>query len=162
MNHQSNLKTVCRLCIQNITKNKLRSYSVTNVWIQEFITCHFEESPNFSTENDTVFPKQICHGCYYIMYNFKVAEEKHKKSQAKKSRDRRTEFVYSGTTVNIPSEENFHHSNDCKVCGDNEEIEEQVEQPHVQASPGTYKRKEEVSPSLTPRSKRLDMLMISS
>ena len=136
MNHQENLKKVCRLCIQNLTEQQKKGYKVTNVWIQEFITGHFEEPSNLSIENDTVFPKQIYNECYYKMYNFKEAEEKHRKSQAKKSRNIRTEFVYSGTTVNIPSEENFHHSNDCKVCGDNEEIEEQVEQPHVQASPG--------------------------
>ena len=100
MNHQTNLKEVCRLCIQNLTEKR---FKVNNVWIQEFIRSHFEESPDFSIENDTDFPKQICYACYMLMYNLKTTEEKHRKSQLKKSKDRRTQFFYSGTKVNIPS-----------------------------------------------------------
>ena len=156
MNHQKNLKKCCRLCISNLNEHHKRPYNVKNVWIQEFITGNFEEPPNLSLENDTIFPKQICNECYHKMYNYQAMQEKHRKNQAKKSKDKRTKFVYSGTTVNIPTEDDFHHSIDCKVCGEPEEVEAQIEQTHVEASPGTYKRKN-TSPSLTPKSKRVDI-----
>ena len=60
--------------------------------------------------------------------------------------------------MTIATEEDFKHgeNNDCKVCGNNAPLEEEPEEPHVDPSPGTYKRKD-ASPMLTPKSKRADI-----
>ena len=66
---------------------------------------------------------------------------------------RRTELNYSGEKVTVALEKDFKHgaNNECKVYGIEAPVEEDPDVPHLQPSPGTFKRKD-TSPILTPKS----------
>ena len=156
--HSGELQKKCRLCVGDLGDNTFK-YSVSNVWINDYLIEELkDEKPNFDAEDKTQFPKFICKVCFNKMYHHKSQFEKHRKSQVKIPKSRRTEFTYSGGKVTIATEEDFKHgeNNDCKVCGNNAPLEEEPEEPHVDPSPGTYKRKD-ASPMLTPKSKRADI-----
>ena len=105
-----------------------------------------------------MFPKQICKACFNKMYRHKAAIEKHRTNQTKIPKARRTELNYSGEKVTVALEKDFKHgaNNECKVCGIEAPVEEDPDVPHLQPSPGTFKRKY-TSPILTPKSKRVDV-----
>ena len=71
---------------------------------------------------------------------------------------RRSELKYSGEKVTVALEKDFKHgaNNKCKVCGNEAPGEKDPHIPHLQPSPGTFKRKD-TSPILTPKSKRVDV-----
>ena len=60
--------------------------------------------------------------------------------------------------MTVALEKDFKHgaNNECKVCGNEAPVEEDPHVPHLQPSPGTFKRKD-TSPILTPKSKRVDV-----
>ena len=70
----------------------------------------------------------------------------------------KTDFQQSLPSFNFPTEDDFKHCENCKVCENNETEEVHVQTPHVKiqqepASHSSYKRKD-LSPIETPKTKR--------
>ena len=55
MAHQDNLKTTCRLCLQEVSGSAY--FTVKNVAIKNFLSEHYEDTPNFEAEDKTKCPK---------------------------------------------------------------------------------------------------------
>ena len=155
--HSEELDNKCRLCVGDIREDT-KKYNINNVWINFYLVEHIKDTPNFALEDKAIFPKQVCKVCFNKMYRHKAAIEKHRKNQTKIPKARRSELQYSAEKVTIALEKDFAHgaNNECKVCGNVAPVEEDPHVPHLQPSPGTFKRKD-TSPILTPKSKRVDV-----
>ena len=154
MTHQQHLESKCRFCIQTI-KIGSKKKSLTNVWLKEYFSQFWENMLMVQKEDNLNFSKFSCMACYQKMYRHYKAYDKHKGKEIKLPMNRRKPFEYPFKQIDFQTDQEFTHSVNCKICGIAELVEPQVVEPHMQASPGVYKRKE-ISPVSTPRAKRAD------
>ena len=158
MAHQNRLEAKCRLCLQEVTNF---NYTVNNLTIKSFLQENYEDAPAFQNEEDNKFSKNVCNSCYQKISNYQATAHKHKEKHRRVKPDKKPAFDKPLPPYNFPTENDFKHSDNCKVCG-NEEAGEgstktpQVETPQVLASPGSYKRKD-TSPIEMPKTKRLNI-----
>ena len=73
MEHNQRWAKTCCLCVRLITSEDPIKYSLTHLWIGDFLDQQYKLAPNFDKEKESKFQKFCCKQCYQETFCHKEA-----------------------------------------------------------------------------------------